>query len=354
MGAQPSKPTDASQDIVDEKFVDVAEAMSSLRVSTPLSSSGALTAHVLESWEGELSADPKTKLARTILTHSDIRQALASRDARIDDAHIFNHVLDFKTGPVTNQKSSGRCWLFATTNVLRYNIMKTLKLKDFQLSQSYLFFWDKLNKANYFLELSIEHADTPIDDRLVNHLSDDLISDGGQWDMAVNLIEQYGIVPQTIYPESLHSSLSSPLNALLKTKLREHSLILRDLSASLKVSAVPQELAVATLRAKKEALMKEIYTIMTATLGVPPSTDKKFVFEYLDKDDKFGKWEGTPLEFAKEFATKPYPVSDSFSLINDPRNEYSKLYTVDKLGNIWGARPVLCRPIFYSKPPSIS
>jgi len=264
-----------------------------------------------------------------------------SRSAKIADQHIFNNVIDFKTGPVTDQKSSGRCWLFATTNVLRYNIMRKFKLKDFQLSQSYLFFWDKLNKSNYYLELMIEHADLPVDDRLINHLSGDLISDGGQWDMVVNIMENYGLVPQTLYPESLHSSLSSPLNTLLKTKLREHALILRDLAASLRNAHVMEDTVLATLRSKKEELMKEVYRIMTATLGVPPRPTKKFVWEYVDADGKAGRWEGSPLEFYEAFGAKPHSPSESFSLINDPRNEYSKLYTVDKLGNIWGGRPIL-------------
>jgi bleomycin hydrolase len=219
--------------------------------------------------------------------------------------------------------------------------MKKLKLKDFQLSQSYLFFWDKLNKSNYYLELSIEHADLPVDDRLINHLSDDLISDGGQFDMVVNLLETYGIVPQPVYPESYHSSLSSPLNALLKTKLREHALILRRLSSSLRTEAsLSPDVILATLRAKKEELMKEIYTVMTATLGVPPTPNDKFTWDYYDENGKAGQWEGTALEFYKAFSGK-YTPSDSFSLINDPRNKYSTLYTVDKLGNVWGGRPVL-------------
>jgi len=266
---------------------------------------------------------------------------LQSRSAHIADVHVFNTEIDFKTGPVTNQKSSGRCWIFATTNVLRYDIMKKLKLKEFELSQSYLFFWDKLNKSNYYLELSIEHADLPVDDRLINHLSDDLISDGGQFDMVVNLLESYGVVPQAIYPESLHSSLTSPLNALLKTKLREHALILRRLSSSLRAEAsLSPDAILATLRAKKEELMKEIYTVMTATLGVPPTPNDRFTWDYYDENGKSGQWEGTAVEFYKAFSGKYLP-SDSFSLINDPRNKYSKLYTVDKLGNIWGGRPVL-------------
>jgi bleomycin hydrolase len=171
-----------------------------------------------------------------------------------------------------------------------------------------LFFWDKLNKANYYLELSIEHADLPVDDRLINHLSGDLVSDGGQWDMAVNLIEGYGVVPQSIYPESTHSSLTGPLNALVKTKLREHALILRRLSGSLRASFASEAAILLTLRAKKEELMKEIYNIMTATLGVPPKPDEKFVWEYNDADEKVGRWEGTPIEYYREFASKPYAV----------------------------------------------
>lgn len=109
-----------------------------------------------------------------------------------------------------------------------------------------------MNKANYYLELSIELADLPIDDRLVSHISSDLISDGGQWDMAVNLIENYGVVPQSVYTESTHSSSSSVLNALLKTKLREHALILRRLASSLRVEAMSEATVLSALRAKKE------------------------------------------------------------------------------------------------------
>jgi len=174
--------------------------------------------------------------------------------------------------------------------------------------QSYLFFWDKLNKANYYLELILEHVDLPIEDRLINHLSGDPVSDGGQWDMVVNLLENYGIVPQSIYPESLHSSLSSPLNGLLKTKLREHALILRDLSASLCEVNIVKETALATLRAKKEELIREVYMIMTATLGVPPMPTRNFVWEYNDADGNAGRWEGSPQQLYKEFGAKPYSV----------------------------------------------
>ncbi|KAG6331417.1 hypothetical protein ID866_7670 [Astraeus odoratus] len=310
-------------------------------VSHPKSLTGSISSSNVEAWESAASADPKIRLARTVLAHSNIKTTLTSREARIAIPHVFNHEIDLHTGPVTNQKSSGRCWLFATTNVIRYEVMKKLKLKDFQCSQSYLFFWDKLNKSNYYLELSIENADLPVDDRLVNFLADDLISDGGQWDMIVNLLETYGLVPQPIYPESFHSGASNALNMLLKMKLREHALTLRTLSSTLRSdTSLTADQVLATLRAKKEQLMQEIYTIMTATLGVPPKPDAPFMWEYYNEEGKYSKWEGTPLEFYKAFTVK-YPPSECFSLVNDPRNEYNKLYTVDKLGNVWGGRSVL-------------
>lgn len=147
--------------------------------------------------------------------------------------------------------------------------------------------------------------------------------------------------------------MSGPLNTLLKTKLREHAVILRSLSSELRAaSTMSQEQVLATLRSKKEELMKEVYTIMSATLGVPPLPNssgkgEKFVWDFYDKDGKPGHWEGTPQEFYA-LAKGDYDPSDSFSLINDPRNEYKKLYTVDKLGNVWGGRPVLCK---YSESP---
>jgi len=349
MGAAPSKPASTapqpSRESLDEKASAHFAAKLSLSdsgVRAPLSSTGALTLNHIDSWEEYNASDPKLQLSRTVLAQTNIREALTSRQAKIADQHVFNTEIDFKAGPITNQKSSGRCWIFATTNVLRYNIMKKLNLKEFQLSQNYLFFWDKLNKSNYYLELSLENAELPLEDRLINHLAGDLISDGGQWDMVVNLLENYGVVPQAIMPESLHSSLSGPINSLIKTKLREHALVLRKLSSSLRASSsLSSEEVTATLRAKKEELLREVYTIMSATLGVPPKPDAPFTWDYYDANAKPHTWTGTPKEFYAAFVDKKADPKDCFSLINDPRNDYGKLYTVEKLGNVWGGRPVL-------------
>ena len=112
-------------------------------------------------------------------------------------------------------------------------------------------------------------------------------------------IQTYGVVPQPVYPESLHSSLSGPINSLLKTRLREHALILRDLTHSLREQGVSAASAQATLRAKKEELLSEVYNVMTATLGVPPLPDSTFTWDYYDKDGKPHTWEGTPKQFYK-------------------------------------------------------
>ena len=137
MGAASSKSELAQAAVVDEKqsVRDVAASLAALRISTPASADGALSPSNIKDWESRVAASPRLELTRTVLNHTDVRSALLSRKAIVDDVHVFNTEVKFKTGPVTSQKSSGRCWLFATTNVLRYNIMKKFNLDDFQLSQ---------------------------------------------------------------------------------------------------------------------------------------------------------------------------------------------------------------------------
>ena len=128
-------PKRSSSYVDDLKDLDISESPSVLLNVSPISNNGSLTLKNVSTWESSVNSNSKIQLARTILSQTNITSVLSSRSARIADQHIFNHTLDFKTGPVTNQKSSGRCWIFATTNVIRYGIMRKLKLKDFQLSQ---------------------------------------------------------------------------------------------------------------------------------------------------------------------------------------------------------------------------
>lgn len=139
MGSAPSKqlipPTPVAHDEKRPLPAHLVAGIASLRVVSPSSPDGSLTNSIIASWESDAASEPKTVLARTVLQHSNIATTLTSRTARASDVHVFNNVIDFKTGPITNQKSSGRCWIFASTNVFRYSIMKALKLSDFELSQ---------------------------------------------------------------------------------------------------------------------------------------------------------------------------------------------------------------------------
>ncbi|CAE6445273.1 unnamed protein product [Rhizoctonia solani] len=149
--------------------------------------------------------------------------------------------------------------------------------------------------------------------------------------MARNLLDRYGIVPQAVFPESYSSSNSGGLNSILTSRLREMALQLRDVTSGVGVMRA---------RAIKEEFMAEIWKAMSVAVGVPPRPDEKFVWDYKDKDGKVKSWEGTPREFYKAFTSKQYPALEAFSLINDPRNEYNKLYTVEALGNVWGMRSI--------------
>lgn len=214
-----------------------------------------------------------------------------------------------------------------SANVLRYNVIEQLKLGDFQLSQSYLYFYDKLEKANYYLESMIELADEPVESRLIAFLNQAPVNDGGQWDMAYNIVEKYGIIPHQLYPDAFSASSSARMNWVVTAKLREFALELRELSKT----AGKEELAKV-----KASQMREIYQTLCIALGTPPKNDDKLTWNYYDKDNKFHSWSGTPLEFYEQFGKrKNMDPKDSFSLINDPRNEYGKHYTVKRLGNVW-------------------
>ncbi|KAI9315266.1 peptidase C1B, bleomycin hydrolase [Dichotomocladium elegans] len=285
---------------------------------------GSLAKYSKDFWE-----DDKNKLALNAAMTNDLTQFLVNRQTAVSDQHVFNVKLDLE-GKITNQKSSGRCWLFAGTNVLRLQVIRRYKLKDdFELSQSYLFFYDKLEKANWFLENMIDLADKDIDDRVVQYLLKDPVGDGGQWDMFVNIVEKYGVCPKSAYPETFASSNSRRLNWLVTVKLREFASRIR--------KALNEEGATKSqVRVIKDQMMQDIYRIMVICLGEPPST---FDWETVNEDGKYvGIKNLTPLKFFKEVVK--YPIAETMSLINDPRNSYSALYTVDRLGNVVGGHPI--------------
>ena len=268
-------------------------------------------------------ANPQVRLARNAAVRGDVMDLALDWEAfrRID--HTFS---DIVTGQmkVTNQKSSGRCWGFAGLNLFRIYLGRKYNLKKFEFSQNYFIFRDKLEKSNYFLENIIKTTDEPLDGRLVMHLLTDPIQDGGQWHMFVNLIEKYGVLPQTEMPESFQSSQSMRMNRMITRKLRGFA---KDLRAAYEKGADTKK-----LRVMKEDMLRTIYQMLTICLGSPP---EKFEWQIRDKDKKFHRFEKlNPKQFYKEHVG--LDLNDYVCLINCPMSDksYNEIYTVDYLGNV--------------------
>ena len=179
------------QQEVEHEYIQVE---SEKGIPRAFSTDPALDVKTTTEWEKELLSDPKNRLALNALLSNNIRDVVANKISTLPDTQTFNVKIPLEGSPVTNQRSSGRCWLFATTNVLRVPIMKKYNLKEFELSQAYLFFWDKMEKANWFLEQMIDTANEKLDERIIQELLGAPVNDGGQWDMASNLVEKYGLV----------------------------------------------------------------------------------------------------------------------------------------------------------------
>ncbi len=273
-------------------------------------------------------SDPKNRLALNAVTQNGIAAVALSRKEVDRINYTFSNLIE--SPEATNQEASGRCWLFSGLSLLSLEAMKKLKVQTFELSEVYQMFWDKLEKANYFLESIIETRDEPLDERTILFLLSDPLPDGGQWDMFVNLVEKYGVVPKSFMPETISSSDSDSMNTLLVSKLREYAKSLRDMHA--------QGSSVEELRKSKCELLEEFYRMLAIHLGKPPFN---FYWEWRDKVNVFHR-DGnmTPREFYKKYVD--VDLDDLVCLINAPTKDkpYNKAYTVKYLGNVIGGRQV--------------
>ena len=210
------------------------------------------------------AADAKNLLAQAAISSNGLKQVIANRAATVRADHVFSHKIPVE-GKATSQKSSGRCWLFAATNVIRLRMMAKYNLPaDFEFSQSYLFFYDKLEKSNYFLENMIDLADAYVDDRTVQRLLSDPVSDGGQWSMFQSLVNSHGLVPKSVFPECSTSSASREFNAFLKNQLRGFACKLRERKAAGET--------VEQLRVAKNTMMATVHRMLLIHFGEPPKT----------------------------------------------------------------------------------
>lgn len=295
-------------------------------ISKPKPNSGVLNPKLIKCMSDDFFSDPHNQLMQNAVTAVSVNQLAARREVFESADHSFSVKLDDWTA--TNQKSSGRCWIFAGLNMVRKYSMEKMNLKNFEFSQNYTLYWDKLERANYFLNAIITTADRDVDDRTVNHLLKDPINDGGQWNMLVNIIDKYGLVPKVAMPETESSSSTGAMNNILKTKLREAAILLRSMYADGESSQ--------KLSDKREEILIDIHRILRIHLGNPP---ENFVWQWHDNKGKFHRnRKTTPLAFAKRYVEKD--LSDYICLVHDPRNEYGKTYTVDFLGNVIGGATV--------------
>ena len=273
-------------------------------------------------------ANPKFAAMENAISHNGLLTSLEKRSSAVENTPVFS--LDLTKDKVSDQKASGRCWMFAALNTFRHKMIAGFQLEDFELSQAHTFFWDKYEKSNWFLEQVIATADQELTSRKVKFLLDTPQQDGGQWDMVVALFEKYGVVPKSVFPESISSSNSRELNQILNKLLRQDAQILRELRAE---GAESSE-----LQTKKEELLQEVFNFLAMNLGLPPL---QFDFSYRDKDNHFHSESGlTPQTFYQKYVD--LKLDDYVSIINAPTADkpYGRSYTVEMLGNVVGSKPV--------------
>ena len=270
----------------------------------------------------------KIALARNAATQVGIEAASLNREKIQHTFTAVSHRLD--DWKATSQKKSGRCWLFSSLNFLRSRARESLGIKNFEFSQSYVFFWDKFERANWFLTDIIATSDEPVDGRLVQFLLGDVLGDGGQWDMAVSVYMKYGLVPKEVMPESEASTNSRPMNARLRAVLHIGALRLREAIAA---GASAEE--VDTQRRK---ILADVWKILVVCLGEPPV---RFNWQWRDDEGNFHRdGEITPHEFYERHVG--VDLSEYICLVDDPRPENPKgsMETVEHLGNVVGGRPI--------------
>ncbi len=255
---------------------------------------------------------PRTRALINAVSANDVSKLVINKGVK-DRLFDRNFSFELKTRGVTNQKNSGRCWLFAGLNILRYRVARRLNLKKFELSQSYNFFYDKLEKANLFLEKIIETRNRPITDRTVDFLLKHPIPDGGQWNMVVDLVNKYGVVPGEVMPETYNTSNTRRINQLLATLLRKDAAILRESGKDEK-----------ELRKMKIEMLKDVYRLLVYAFGQPP---EQFKWRYKDSSGKLSPWKTyTPQSFFREFIN--VDLNDYVVIYNCPARKYYRLYSI--------------------------
>ena len=281
---------------------------------------GALATKDIDKIQSSFEMDTHSRAMYNSLTNNDISSLALNRDILRHHNEIFSDKI--KTKGITNQNKSGRCWLFAGLNILRPKVIEKNNIEKFEFSQNYLAFWDKLEKANCFLENIIEFANRDILDREMEFLLRTPIPDGGYWENVVNLIEKYGVVPKEIMPETNSSGNTSLMNKLLSRKLRADAAKLRVM--------YNKRRPVKSLRAEKIKMLSEIYKMLVLNLGQPPA---EFQWRFEDANSVVSEPRTySPKSFYKEFVD--VDLRQYVDIFNDPSKEYGKHYSINLTRNV--------------------
>lgn len=274
--------------------------------------------------------DAAQQIAEQAVKNNGIH-ASSERENVVVTKNNFVFSVDVDDEAVANQRQSGRCWMYSALNFLRFHMEKKLKLPkgSFELSQAYNFFYDKLEKSNFFMENIVKYAGSDLNDRRIDFLLATPQQDGGDFDPIVALVEKYGVVPEEAMPETAVTKNSSELDALLNRMLREDAYALRKLVAEGKSEADIEE--------ARKSMLSDIYRVLCVSFGEPPQTVD---FVYRDTDKKYHAARGlTPLEFYKKYLGD-VKLDDCIGVINLPVEgmAYNKAYEIDMTGEVLGAK----------------
>ncbi|MGB3841689.1 MAG: C1 family peptidase [Bacteroidales bacterium] len=256
---------------------------------------------------------------QSAMIENSIKKLSLNPDLRSQPDPYFKYQI--KTGKPTDQKRSGRCWMFASMNTLRPFVIDKYNLSNFEFSYVYLFFYDQLQKSNLFLEGIIATVDKPMDDKQVEWWFKNPITDGGVWSSFVNLVNKYGLVPADAMPETYHSNNTREVSSIIATKLREHGIMMREAYAKNKK---------VDLQKMKTTALSEIYRILVYAFGEPPNT---FTYRFVDKNNKPTELKTyTPISFYNEIININF--DDFVMLMDDPTRPYYKVYEIEYDRNV--------------------
>ncbi len=269
--------------------------------------------------------DPSTRALTNALSNNDVTKIALNRENLSNIEHNFKYKVDVKG--ISNQKKSGRCWMFTSMNTLRPFVIDKYKLSKFEFSHNYLYFWDIFEKANLYLEAQIKYAKKPMDDKYVVWLFKSPVNDGGVWNSFTNLAEKYGLVPKEIFPETNSSDNTSWMIKIIKRKLREDGIELRKMHS--------KKIKSEKLRERKLEMLGDVYRILSLNLGEPPT---EFKYRFVDKDHNINEYKSyTPMNFMKE-VLGDIDFADYIMLMNDPTREYNKVYEIEYDRNVMEGR----------------